>query len=331
MSFLVVQCQIRNPKSEMLYLTESDVRQLLTMDAAIPLVEAAFRKLALDEAVNAPRQRVQTEAVMLHVLPAAAKTLNAIGFKAYTTGKFDAIFHVYLFDPKTGGLNAIIEADYLGQVRTGAASGVATKKLARANANTVGLFGIGKQARTQLEAVCKVRNIRQARVFARDGAKLATFCKEMTESCGTEVIPVTTPEEAAKDCDIVITATSARDPILMGQWLSEGTHLNIVGSNFLGKAEVDTETIRRANLLTIDSIEQGRLEAGDYARAFQEGAKSWADVICFSRVLSGRTPGRESDADITIFKSLGLGIEDVAVGAKVLELAKAAGLGRKII
>ena len=109
----------------MLYLTESDVRQLLTMDAAIPLVEAAFRKLALDEAVNAPRQRVQTDAVMLHVLPAAAKTLNALGFKAYTTGKFEAQFHVYLFDPKLGGLNAIIEADYLGQVRTGAASAVA--------------------------------------------------------------------------------------------------------------------------------------------------------------------------------------------------------------
>jgi alanine dehydrogenase len=314
----------------MLYLTESDVRSLLTMDAAIPLVEAAFRKLALDEAVNAPRQRVQTDAVMLHVLPGAGKTLNALGLKAYTTGKFEAQFYVYLFDPKHGGMIAIIEADYLGQVRTGAASAVATNKLARTNATTVGLFGTGKQARTQLEAVSKVRTIKLARVFARDGAKLATFCKEMSAVCGTEVIPVAEPKEAAAECDIVITATSARDPILMGEWISPGTHLNIVGSNYLSKAEVDTETIRRATLLTIDSIEQGRLEAGDYSRAFQDGAKSWADVVYLSRVVSGRNPGRESDADITIFKSLGLGIEDVAVGAKVLELAKAAGMGKRI-
>jgi ornithine cyclodeaminase/alanine dehydrogenase-like protein (mu-crystallin family) len=315
----------------MLYLTESEVRSLLTMDAAIPLVEAAFRKLALDEAVNAPRQRVQTDAVMLHVLPAAAKTLNALGFKAYTTGKFEAQFHVYLFDPKHGGLAAIMEADYLGQVRTGAASGVATNKLARANAKIVGLFGTGKQARTQLEAVCKVRKITQARVFARDGAKLATFCKEMSAVCGTDVIPVPEPKEAAAGCDIVITSTSARDPILMGEWIGPGTHLNLIGSNFLAKAEADAETIRRANLLTIDSIEQGRLEAGDYARAFQDGAKSWADVVYFSRVVSGRHPGRESDADITIFKSLGLGIEDIAVAAKVLELAKAAGVGNQLL
>jgi ornithine cyclodeaminase/alanine dehydrogenase-like protein (mu-crystallin family) len=315
----------------MLYLSEAEVKQLLTMDAAIPLVEAAFRKLALDEAVNAPRQRVQTDAVMLHVLPAAAKTLNALGFKAYTTGKFPAQFHVYLFDPKTGGLNAILEADYLGQVRTGAATAVATKKLARTNASTVGLFGTGKQARTQLEAVCKVRKIRQVRVFARDGARLKMFAQEMGELCGTEVIPVTTPELAAANCDIVITATSARDPILMGQWLSEGTHLNIIGSNYISKAEVDTETIRRANLLTIDSVDQGRLEAGDYSRAFQDGVKGWADVVNFSRVLVGRNPGRESDADITVFKSLGLGIEDIAVGAKVLELATAAGIGKELL
>jgi len=315
----------------MLYLTEADVRSLLTMDAAIPLVEAAFRKLALDEAVNSPRQRVQTDAVMLHVLPAAGKTLNALGLKAYTTGKFEAQFYVYLFDPKHGGMIAIIEADYLGQVRTGAASAVATNKLARADASTVGLFGTGKQARTQLEAVCKVRTIKQARVFARDGAKLANFCKEMSGVCGTEVIPVAEPKEAAAECDIVITATSARDPILMGEWISPGTHLNIVGSNFLSKAEVDTETIHRATLLTIDSIEQGRLEAGDYSRAFQDGAKSWTDVVYLSRVVSGRNPGRESDADITIFKSLGLGIEDVAVGTKVLELANVKGLGKKLI
>jgi len=215
-------------------------------------------------------------------------------------------------------------------VRTGAATGVATKKLGRADASTVGLFGTGKQARTQLEAVCKVRTIKKATVYARDGAKLAAFAREMTGVCGTEVIPTSSPEEAAY-ADIVITATSARDPILMGKWLKEGTHLNIVGSNFLAKAEVDTETIRRANLLTIDSVEQGRLEAGDYARAFGDGAKSWSEVREFAPLLVGRYPGRESPADITVFKSLGLGLEDIAVAVKMVELAKAAGLGKKLL
>src|SRR5438105_12228076 len=151
-----------------LYLTEDEVGRLLTMDMAIEAVDAAIRKLALDEADNVPRRRCQTDQVMLHVLPAAAKTLGAIGFKAYTTSKQGAKFHVTLFDPKTGAMSALIEADLLGQFRTGAASGVATKKLARPDASTVGLFGTGKQARTQLLAVCKVRPVKTAKVYGRD-------------------------------------------------------------------------------------------------------------------------------------------------------------------
>src|SRR5262245_22354425 len=138
-----------------LYLTEDDVRRLLTMDLALEAVEAAFRKLSLDEAENVPRQRCQTDHVMLHVLPAAAKTLGAVGLKAYTTGKFPAQFHVTLFDGRTGSMVALIQADYLGQMRTGAANGVATSKLTRADASTVGLFGNGKQLRPHLRAICR--------------------------------------------------------------------------------------------------------------------------------------------------------------------------------
>lgn len=142
-----------------LYLTEEEVGRIVNMDLALEAVTAAFRKLALEEAVNVPRQRCQTDQVMLHVLPAAAKTLGVIGFKAYTTSKPGARFHVTLFDGRTGALTAILEADQLGQFRTGAATGVATRKLAKADASTVGCFGTGKQARTQLLAVCKVRPI----------------------------------------------------------------------------------------------------------------------------------------------------------------------------
>lgn len=315
----------------MLYLTEDEVRQVLTMDLALPAVEAAFRKLSLDEAVNIPRQRCQTDQVVLHVLPAAAKTLKAIGFKAYTTSRATgAKFHVTLFDPKTGDMVAILQADYLGQVRTGAASGVATNKLARPDATTVGLFGTGKQAHTQLLAVSKVRPLTKVHVYGRDEARRKQFAEEMSRECGVEVVPVSTPEEAARGQDIVITATSSRDPVLFGAWLAEGTHVNLIGSNFLAKAEADVEVFRRAKLVTVDSKDQAKLEAGDFAAALNEGVLHWPTIFEFAHVLTGRYPGRESATDLTVFKSLGLGIEDIAVAVKVVELAKQQGLGREL-
>jgi ornithine cyclodeaminase/alanine dehydrogenase-like protein (mu-crystallin family) len=314
-----------------LYLTEADVGRVLTMDVALPAVEAAFRKLALDEAMNVPRQRCQTDLVMLHILPAAAKTLGAIGFKAYTTTKQGAKFNVTLFDPKTGAMAALIEADLLGQFRTGAASGVATKKLARAECSTVGLYGTGKQARTQLLAVCKVRPIKKVSVFGRDTERRKQFAERLANETGVEVVPVDSPEAAAKDQDIVITATSAREPILQGAWLAEGAHVNLIGSNFLGKSESDPEVFRRAALVTVDSKDQAKTEAGDFSNAMNQGTLQWADVYEIAPVLMGKYPGRGSPKDITVFKSLGLGIEDIAVAVKVVELARQQGLGREIV
>ncbi len=313
-----------------LLLTEDDVRRVLTIELALTAVEAAFRKLALDEAVNIPRQRCQTDTVMLHVLPAAAKTLGALGFKAYTTGRFYPQFKIYLFDAKAGGLTAILDADHLGQVRTGAASGVATKKLARADASTVGMIGTGRQARTQLEAICKVRPIKNAKVYGRDEARRSAFATEMSDVCGVEVEPVATARDAVVNRDIVITATSSREPVLLGEWLSPGTHVNLMGSNYLASAEADVEVFRRAKLVTIDSKDQGRLEAGDFVAAMGEHIMSWPDVKEFAQVLVNRYPGRESADDITVFKSLGLGIQDIAVGVKVVERARAQGLGREV-
>jgi alanine dehydrogenase len=301
------------------------------MDLALDAVSAAFRKLALEEAVNVPRQRCQTDLVMLHVLPAAAKTLGAIGFKAYTTSKQGARFHVTLFDPKTGEMTAILEADLLGQFRTGAASGVATKKLARADAATVGCFGTGKQARTQLLAVCKVRPIKKIHVYGRDADRRKAFATQLSGETGVEVVPVEKPEEAAKGLDIVITATSAREPVLLGEWVGEGQHLNLIGSNFHAKTETDVEVFRRATLISVDSKEQAKLEAGDFVAPLNAGVFHWADVIELAPLLVGRYPGRESPRDVTVFKSLGLGVEDVALAARVVELAKQQGLGRELL
>jgi alanine dehydrogenase len=313
-----------------LLLSEEDVRQLLTMDMAMEAVEHALRKLALDEAQNIPRSRCQTDHVMLHVLPAAIKSMSALGLKVYTTARKGTRFHVSLYDGKTGSLLALIQADYLGQMRTGAASGVATQYMARHESNEVGLFGTGKQARTQLLAVCKARKIRHVSVYSPNDEHRRRFAQEMSAAVGCEIEPVPRPEMAAEDKDIVITATTSREPVLSGNWLAEGTHLNVVGSNFLAKAEVDAVAVRRCESIVVDSKEQARLEAGDFVQALEEGAISWTDIHELGQVIVGRFTGRARPQDVTLFKSLGIGIEDVAVAARVYARAQEVGLGRVI-
>jgi ornithine cyclodeaminase/alanine dehydrogenase-like protein (mu-crystallin family) len=313
-----------------LLLTEEEVRQLLTMEMALEAVEQGLRKMALDEAQNVPRTRAQTDHGMLHVLSAAAKTLGVMGFKAYATSRKGANFHVALYDGKSGALLALIQADYLGQVRTGAASGIATKYMARPDAAEVGVFGAGKQARTQVQGVCKVRKVRRVCVYSPTEERRRAFAREMSEACGVEVVPVPRPELAAEDRDVVITATTSREPVLHGQWLAEGTHVNAVGSNFLGKAELDSAAVRRCATVVVDSKDQARLEAGDFVAAFEEGSLHWSNVYELGQVIVGRYPGRARVEDVTLFKSLGIGIEDVAVAARVYAKAQAAGVGRLI-
>jgi ornithine cyclodeaminase/alanine dehydrogenase-like protein (mu-crystallin family) len=313
-----------------LLLSEAEVRQLLTMEMALDAVEEGLRKLGIDEAVNNPRARSQTDHAMLHVMSAAAKTLGVMGYKAYATSKKGANFHVGLLDGKAGELTALVQADYLGQVRTGAASGVATKYLARPEAATVGLFGTGKQARTQLLAVCKVRPIKQVSVYSRNEENRRAFCAEMTPLCQCPVEPVAKPEDAARNKDIVITATNSREPVLFGEWLCEGAHLNIIGSNFIAKSEIDVATIQRARTIVVDHKDQAHLEAGDFREALDRGLLHWKDVRELGTLVAGRCKGREDPNHITLFKSLGLAIEDIATAARVVAKAKENNIGRWI-
>jgi ornithine cyclodeaminase/alanine dehydrogenase-like protein (mu-crystallin family) len=313
-----------------LLLNEEDVRHLLTMDMALEAVEAVLRKQALEEAQNIPRARCQTDHTMLHMMSGSAKTLGAMGYKAYATTRKGAHFHVGLFDGKTGDLKGLVQADYLGQVRTGAASGVATQYMARPDAQEVGLFGSGKQARTQLLAVCKVRRVNRVQVYSPNEERRRRFCMEMEMETGCEVQPVPRPELAAQDKDIVITATTSREPVLYGDWLSEGTHLNIIGSNFITKAEVDVVAVRRCDNIIVDSKDQARIEAGDFAQALEDGSIHWSDIHELGQVIVGRYPGRAHPQDVTMFKSLGIAIEDVAVAARVYDKAMAQCLGRMI-
>lgn len=315
----------------LLLLTEEEVQELLTMDMALDAVEQGLRKLALDEAVNVPRGRAQTDHAMLHSMCAAIKTLGYMGAKVYSTSrKSPARFVVSLYDGKTGALLSLMQADHLGQVRTGAASGIATRHMARPDATEVGVFGSGKQACTQVEAVCKVRSIRRVAVFSPTEDNRTRFAQEMSKRCGVEVVPVAQPQLAAQNKDIVITATTSREPVLQGGWLSEGTHINAIGSNFLGKAELDIGTIRRCATVVVDSKDQARREAGDFQQALEDNVLQWAQVRELGQVVVGRYPGREHPEDITLFKSIGIAVEDVAVAARIYTQAVEKGVGKWI-
>jgi ornithine cyclodeaminase/alanine dehydrogenase-like protein (mu-crystallin family) len=313
-----------------LLLTEDDVRRLLTMDMALEAVEFGLRKLALDEAENVPRARCRTDHAQLHLMGAAVKALGAMGTKVYATRKGAARFVVSLFDGKTGALLSLIQADWLGRMRTGAATGVATKYMARPDASEVGLYGSGAQAETQLMAVCRVRRVRQVKVYSPNEERRRRFAREMSERCQVEVVPVARPEQAAEGNDIVVTATNSRDPVLHGDWVGQGAHVNAVGSNYLGRAELDAAVFRKCDVVAVDSKDQARLEAGDFQQPLEEGSLHWADVRELGQVIVGRFPGRKHGQDVTLFKSLGIALEDIATAARVYARAQAEGVGNMI-
>ena len=313
-----------------LLLTENHVTELLDIDTAISAVEEVLRDQAEGEATNRPRYRVAMPASQLHVMAAGDKRLKVTGLKAYTASRKGARFLVLLYDAESGDMLAMIEADRLGQMRTGAASGVATKYLARADAETVGIYGTGWQAESQLTAVCAVRQIKTITAYGRNAERREDFARKMTALLRVDVTPAATPEEAARGKSIVITATNAREPVLKGEWVEPGTHLNVVGSNFLAKAEVDVEAIRRANVIAVDSIEQSRIEAGDLMPAIERGVISWESVTELGRIVAGRDRGRTQDDDITLFKSNGIALEDISTALRVYNLARERGLGETV-
>lgn len=313
-----------------LFLREEDVVKLLPMSAAIEAVQTVFRKQALTEVANIARGRARTDHGMLHVMGAAAKTLNAMCCKVYTTTKKGANFVVLLFDGKTGETLAVIEGDMLGRIRTGATAGVAAAHMARQDADTVGVFGSGKQARTQLEAICCVRKITEAYVYSPKEDNRESFASEMSMLLGVPVRAVHKPELAAEDKDIVVTATDAAEPVLIGEWIADGTHLSIVGSNFVGKAEIDVELVRRCEPIVVDDKEQARVEAGDLVKAVEAGVVRWSDVHELGNVVVGRYPGRHEAGDVTLFKSVGAALEDLAVAKAVYEAAVAQNVGERL-
>ena len=282
------------------------------MTEAIRLMRMAFEALGHGEAQNQPRRRlIVPGGAVMHILAGAYGAY--FGTKFYSTHpKHGAHFFFMLFETLTAKPLALMEANQLGQIRTGAASGYATDLLANPAAGILGVIGSGFQAKTQVDAVRAVRPISEVRVWSRSAEKRQRFAKELG------AVEAGSAEDAIRGADIVITATNAKDPVLDDSWIGQGVHINAMGSNIANRREIPAETVRRARVVAVDSLEQAKLEAGELIIA-----DSWANVNELQFVKRNYDP-----AGVSIFKSIGLGLEDVAVGGYVYENALRNGLGR---
>jgi ornithine cyclodeaminase/alanine dehydrogenase-like protein (mu-crystallin family) len=313
------------------HINETEVRQVLGMAHAIEAVEEISRKQATGEVVVHPRRRFELPGGgFFHYMAAADYSTGFVAMKQYTYVNGKLRFLVPLYEMATGDLLAMIEADYMGQLRTGAASGVATKYLARENARAAAIIGTGGQARTQLEAVAAVRKLEFARVYGRDSAKREKFCNEMSERLGIPITPSKSSAEALHGVDIVCTATTASQPVVHGGDLAPGAHINAIGANHAHKRELDDEAVASADVIVVDSVEQSRQEAGDLIIAFHGDEICWTGVRKLSDVVAGKASGRTSDSEVTLFKSNGIASWDLAVATKVYALAREKKLGREL-
>jgi ornithine cyclodeaminase/alanine dehydrogenase len=307
------------------YLTERDVASLLDVPTAIDLLEAACTAQVAGDGENAPRQRVASGPVRMNLLGAALG--GRVGHKTYPVAKpFGATFWFTLFGDQ-GTILALIEADRLGQIRTGAASGLATRHLARADARVAAMLGTGWQARTQLAAMCAARPIERVHAWGRDAGRLRTFCEEMSAELGLPVEPSASVADAVRDADVVATMTTAVEPFLSGGMLRAGTHVNAAGSNRHTNAEIDPEVVRRSAVVALDDVAQARVESGDLLLAEREGAWDWARAVRLADIVVGKHPGRANDLDVTLFESLGIGLWDIAAANHVYDRALERGVG----
>jgi ornithine cyclodeaminase/alanine dehydrogenase-like protein (mu-crystallin family) len=300
------------------------VDTLLPPADAVEAVEGCFARLAGGAVENRPRFRLGLEDGRLHVMAAADPELGAAGLKAYAGFRTGARFIVALFAADRPELLALIEADRLGQRRTGAASAVAAKYLARADARTLGVIGAGWQAESQVECLrAALPGIDRVVAFSRSDERLTDFCERL----GAEAAEYNSD---AAEQDVVVTVTSSRDPVLRGEWLREGALVCAVGANRLDSRELDNAVIERAAFICCDSKEQARLEAADIVEPVEQGVLDWLEVHELADVVGGELQGRARDEDIVLFKSIGIAAEDVTVARLVYDRAREQGLGEEL-
>jgi len=311
-----------------LYLTEADVQRLATVKDAIATLEDMFATWSDPSTINLPRQRARVGNSAFNLMGGAWGPKQLFGLKAYYAGGNGARYHVLLYSAADGKLKAMIEADHLGQMRTGAASGVATKLLANPTARTLAVLGTGRQAFTQVAAVCAVRPIETVLVFSPTAEHRESFARRIARELGTAAQAAASGEAAVADADVVITITKSAAPVLRANWLKSGVHINVAGANADGRREVDGETVLRATVRATDQVAQARIEAAEFRDLVAAGRLTWHDIIELGDIVTGKAAGRRGPADITLFKSLGIALEDIAFADLIVRRALKGGVGK---
>jgi ornithine cyclodeaminase/alanine dehydrogenase-like protein (mu-crystallin family) len=320
-----------------LILSAAEVRRALPMPAVIASQRRAFAALATGQAVLPLRTPVPIpgeEAVTLFMPARVAGDLGAKIVSIFPRNPARGLERiqgvVLLVDATTGRPLALMDATHLTALRTGAVSGLATDLLARPDARTAAILGSGVQAATQLLAVCAVRPIERARVFSRNPQHVAAFISRLQPEVRAVLSPASSAAEAVRDADVVCAATTSATPVLAGEDLRAGTHVNGVGSYTTEAQEVDGATVRRAGMVFVDNRDAALAEAGDVVIPLRQGLIGEDDLVELGSVVVGSHPGRTSPDAVTFFKSVGLAVQDVTAGAEVLRRARELGLGVEV-
>ncbi len=315
-----------------LLIDEHCIKQLITMDDALAAVEEVFREQDRGNVVNVPRVRAPVKGGILRITAGVLSYRGYYGVKISSTAVFgrDAGRMFCLYREQNGELAAIVQVFAMGAMRTGAASGIATKYMANDIAPVLAVLGSGRQARTQVEAVCKVRAISEVRVYSPNASHREAFCLDMKHHVRNNCVPADSAEAAVRGADIIVSATTAEQPVVLGRWLKPGVHINAIGANYEHRRELDRDAVLAATLICADDVEQVRYESADLAGPVASGDLGWDCVHGLSEVVSGRIKGRSSPQDITIFKSLGVAIEDVALAVRAYEKAVARQMGQEL-
>ena len=300
------------------------------MKTTLELVERVHREYSTGQAIDVPRERTRLPKSALHILQGAVPSANVLGYKAYTSSREGIRFIVYAFNAERGNLDAIVEANHLGMMRTGAAGGVAAKWLAREDAKVAGAFGSGWQAHSQVEALAAVRKLERVKVYSRTREKLEKFCAEMRERTGLDVVAAASAEDTVRGSDVVVTITTSATPVFSGEWLEPGTHINAAGSNSLLRREIDETALRKAEVVVVDSRPTAIKEAGDILPALEKGRLHAGALVELGEVIAGTRPGRTSAKQVTLFESQGMAMQDLIIAAELAKLARAQGVGSEV-
>lgn len=310
-----------------LFLSEDDVKQVLTATMALEAVESAHRDLSLGQAQDTPRARTRLPQTVLHILQGALPAQGVLGYKAYTTNRSGNRFLVYMFDAASGRLLALIEADYMGMIRTGAASGVAAQWLARPDTSVAGVFGAGWQAEGHVRGICAAMPLELVKVFSRNAVKLSAFCERLSGITGVAVVPAASAEDTVRGSSLIGTVTTAAQPLFDVDWLEPGTHINAAGSNALIRQELPEAALRRCAVVAVDAVPTALAEAGDLLPYLEKGRLHARQLVELGDIIVGRHAGRTASEQITLFESQGMAIQDLAVAIRVVAAARERGLG----